>query len=266
MTTLPATLPPDRSRPLAGRSAVVTGGSRGIGLGIARLFGQLGANVLLVSRRAQSLAAAVATIEQAGAPAGTVSYQVGKADSDEDAQACVATAVQRYGAVDILVNNAATNPYFGPLAGISRSQADKTLAVNVRGPLSWIQAAWNQGMREHGGAVLNIVSTSGIDVDLNLGWYGTSKAALIQLTRQLAMELAPAVRVNSIAPGLIKTDMSRALWAEGEQEAAAMMPLARLGTPADIAEAAAFLCSDAASWITGQTLAVDGGYLVRSAP
>jgi NAD(P)-dependent dehydrogenase (short-subunit alcohol dehydrogenase family) len=254
---------PDRTHPLAGRTALVTGGSRGIGLGIATLMGQLGARVLIVSRREPGLVAAVDAIRAAGVPADAVGYRVAKADSDEDAVASVALAVDRYGSLDILVNNAATNPYFGPLVGIGRGQAEKTLAVNLWGPMSWIKAAWDRYMGEHGGAVLNIASTSGIDVDVDLGWYGTTKAGLIHLTKLLAAELAPRVRVNSIAPGLVKTDLSRALWEDGEDEAAAKLPLGRLGTPADIAEAAAFLCSDAASWITGQTLAVDGGYLIR---
>ncbi|HEX3792145.1 MAG TPA: SDR family oxidoreductase [Pseudonocardiaceae bacterium] len=267
--TSPVTAPDpviDRTHPLAGRTALVTGGSRGIGLGISTLLTQLGARVLLVSRREAGLIAAVEEIRQTGVPADAVSYRVAKADSDEDARASVALALERYGSLDILVNNAATNPYFGPLVGIDRGRAEKTVAVNLWGPLSWVQAAWDGYLRDNGGVVLNIASTSGIDLDTDLGWYGTTKAALIQLTRQLAMELAPDVRVNSIAPGLVKTDLSRALWVDGEAEAAAGLPLGRLGTPRDIAEAAAFLCSDAASWITGQTLAVDGGYLVRPTP
>lgn len=255
-------LPADRSLPLAGRTALVTGGSRGIGLGIAALFAELGANVLIVSRREPSLVAAVAAITER-AEAGAVAHRAGRADSPDDADASVAYAIERFGRLDILVNNAATNPYFGPLVGITRGQADKTTGVNLWGPLMWIQAAWDQHLRDHGGAVLNISSTSGIATDTNLGWYGASKAGLIHLTRQLAMELAPAVRVNAICPGLVKTDMSRALWEDGEDDVAATMPLGRLGTPRDIAEAAAFLCSDAASWVTGQTLTVDGGYLVR---
>lgn len=256
----------DRARPLAGKTTLVVGGSRGIGLGISQLFAQLGSNVLLVSRREHSLVEAVARIEQAGTAVGKVSYQVGRADSDEDARACVSSAIERYGAVDILINNAGTNPYFGPMVGISRGQADKTLSVNLWGPLSWVQSAWDQWMSRHGGSILNISSTSGYAVDTNLGWYGTTKAGLIQVTRQLAFELAPRVRVNAIAPGLIKTDLSRALWEDdGEEKVASMLPLQRLGTTEDIAEAAAFLCSDAASWITGHTLVADGGYLLRPA-
>jgi NAD(P)-dependent dehydrogenase (short-subunit alcohol dehydrogenase family) len=253
----------DRNQLLAGRTALVTGGSRGIGLGIATLFGQLGARVLIVSRKEQGLVDAVREIESSGVPAQRVSYRVAKADSDEDAEASVELALARYGSLHILVNNAGTNPYFGPLVGIGRGQADKTTAVNLWGPMSWVQAAWRHHLRDHGGVVLNIASTSGIDVDVDLGWYGTTKAALIHLTSLLAAELAPRVRVNAIAPGLVKTDLSRALWMDGGAAAAAALPLRRLGTPRDIAEAAAFLCSDAASWITGQTLTVDGGYLVR---
>jgi NAD(P)-dependent dehydrogenase (short-subunit alcohol dehydrogenase family) len=257
----------DLLHPLAGRTALVTGGSRGIGLGIATLLGQRGARVVLASRREAGLISAVQEIQAAGVPGDRVSYQVAKADSDSDAEASVAHALDRYGSLDILVNNAATNPYYGPLVGITRGQADKTTAVNQWGPLSWIQAAWRHYMAEHGGAVLNIASTSGIAVDKGLGWYGVTKAALIHLTELLAMELAPTIRVNAIAPGLIKTDLSRALWENGgETAAAANLPLRRLGTPGDIAEAAAFLCSDAASWITGQTLVVDGGLMIRPTP
>jgi NAD(P)-dependent dehydrogenase (short-subunit alcohol dehydrogenase family) len=243
----------------------VVGASRGIGLGISQLFAELGSNVLLVSRREHSLAAAAEHIQQTGRAVGKVSYQAGRADSDDDARACVSSAIERYGAVDILVNNAATNPYFGPLVGISRGQAEKTLSVNLWGPPSWVQSAWDQWMSGHGGSILNISSTSGFAVDANLGWYGATKAGLVQVTRQLAMELAPKVRVNAIAPGLIKTELSRALWENGEKGVAAMLPLQRLGTTEDIAEAAAFLCSDAASWITGHTLVVDGGYLLHPA-
>jgi NAD(P)-dependent dehydrogenase (short-subunit alcohol dehydrogenase family) len=248
---------------LSGKTAIVTGGSRGIGLGIALQFAQLGANVLIASRREPGLLEAMDYLRSQGVPEAQIASRSAKVDSDEDAQATVRETIDRFGGLDILVNNAAANPYFGPLIGISRSQAEKTVAVNLWGPLSWIQAAHEATMRDNGGVVLNITSTSGIAVDAGLGWYGTTKAALIQLTRLLANELAPAIRLNCLAPGLVKTQFSKALWDEGEEEVAQTLPLGRLGEPADIARASAYLCSDAASWVTGQTLAVDGGYLVK---
>ena len=162
---------------------------------------------------------------------------------------------------DSLVNNAATNPYFGPIIDIDQGRADKTVRVNQSGYLEWTQAAWRAGMADHGGVVLNIASIGGLTVEGGIGWYNVTKAAVIHLTAQLAGELGPAVRVNAIAPGLVKTQLARALWEPGEEKIAQRLPSRRLGEPADIANAALFLCSDAASWITGETLVVDGGSL-----
>jgi NAD(P)-dependent dehydrogenase (short-subunit alcohol dehydrogenase family) len=135
----------------------------------------------------------------------------------------------------------------------------KIFDANIVGPLRFVRAAWDAWMRDNGGAVLNVVSVGGIRPGPGIGAYNVSKAALIHLTKQLAQELAPTVRVNAIAPALVKTDFARALWEPNEAAAARSHPLARLGVPDDVASGALFLCSDASSWITGETLVVDGG-------
>ena len=242
---------------LDGRVALITGASRGIGLAIAQEMGRSGARVMLSSRKADALEAAVATVD------GEAAWTVANAGDPDDAAACVAATVERFGSVDILVNNAATNPYMGHTIDIDRPRLDKTISVNWAGPLMWTQLAWKSWMQEHGGSVLNIASVGGLSVETSIGAYNATKAALLHLTRTLAAELAPGVRVNAIAPGLVKTDMARALWEPHEAAMAGVMPLGRLGEPADIANAATFLASDKASWITGSTLVVDGGALLH---
>ena len=184
------------------------------------------------------------------------------AGDPDAAAACVAATVERLGGLDILVNNAATNPYYGPAVDIDLPRWDKTFQVNLRGLHVWTQEAWRQAMQEHGGSIVNISSIGGFSVEGGIGIYNTTKAALIHLTKTMASELAPGVRVNAIAPGLVKTDMARALWEANEADIARRMPLARLGVPEDIANAALFLASDLAAWITGHVLVVDGGALV----
>jgi NAD(P)-dependent dehydrogenase (short-subunit alcohol dehydrogenase family) len=252
---------------LDGKVALVTGASRGIGAAIAQRFATSGASVMLSSRKIDSLETAAAEIRAAvaaepGDSQAEVAVYAANAGEPEQAQACVAATVERFGGVDILVNNAATNPYFGPTLGIDPSKFDKTVAVNWRGPLVWIQAAWEASMRERGGVVLNISSIGGLSVETHLSIYNGTKAALLHLTRTLAKEMAPGVRVNALAPGLVKTDMARVLWEPNEERMSASMPLARLGEPDDIAKAALFLCSDASSWMTGTTTVVDGGALL----
>jgi NAD(P)-dependent dehydrogenase (short-subunit alcohol dehydrogenase family) len=217
---------------------------------------------MIASRRADGLARAADEIDAAkGERSGRVGWQVANAGDPAQAEACVAATVERFGGIDLLVNNAVTNPYYGPLVELDSARADKTVRVNQTGYLEWVQAAWRAGMSERGGAVLNLASIGGLTVEAGIGWYNVTKAAVIHLTRQLAGELGPGVRVNALAPGLVKTEFARALWEPGEEAVARRLPLRRLGEVGDIANAALFLCSDAASWITGHTLVVDGGAL-----
>jgi NAD(P)-dependent dehydrogenase (short-subunit alcohol dehydrogenase family) len=247
---------------LDGKTALITGASRGIGAAIALAFADAGASVMLSSRKADALAEAASMIDQAtGERAGEVDWRVANAGDPEQAAVCLAATVERFGAVDILVNNAATNPYYGPIIDLDTARADKTVRVNQSGYLEWTQAAWRAGMSEHGGVVLNMASIGGLSVEAGIGWYNVTKAAVIHLTTQLAGELGPKVRVNALAPGLVKTEFARALWESGEESIAGRIPLRRIGEAEDIANAALFLCSDAASWITGETLVVDGGAL-----
>jgi NAD(P)-dependent dehydrogenase (short-subunit alcohol dehydrogenase family) len=244
---------------LDGKVALVTGASRGIGKAIAAAYAAAGADVMISSRKIEALEAAR---DEIGTGGGQVEVFAANAGDTEAAQACVAATVERFGGLDILVNNAATNPYLGPAIDIDAPRWDKTVQVNLSAPLFWTQAAWRARMADHGGCVVNVASIGGISVELSIGNYNVTKAALIHQTKTLARELAPGVRVNAIAPGLVKTDMARALWEPNEEGLARALPLGRLGEPTDIANAALFLASDASSWICGHTLVVDGGALL----
>jgi NAD(P)-dependent dehydrogenase (short-subunit alcohol dehydrogenase family) len=243
---------------LDGKVALVTGASRGIGRAIAAAYADAGARVMISSRKEDALKEAASTMT------GDVAWFAANAGDEDAAGACIDACIERLGGLDILVNNAATNPYMGPLTGIDKSRADKTVQVNQWAIVSWTQLAWRAAMSEGGGSVINVASIGGFSVESSIGYYNVTKAAVIHLTKQFANELAPKVRVNALAPGLVKTDMARALWEPAEEQIAARLPLKRLGEPEDIAQAALFLASDAASWITGHTLVVDGGALVRS--
>jgi NAD(P)-dependent dehydrogenase (short-subunit alcohol dehydrogenase family) len=242
---------------LDGKVALVTGASKGIGRAIAGSLAEAGAKVMLSSRKQDQLEIAAAEI---GGDTAVFAANAGDIDS---AKACVAATVERFGGLDILVNNAATNPYYGPTLGVDAGRFDKTFQVNLRGPLFWCQAAWEQALRDKPGVIINIASVGGLRAEGALGVYNLTKAALIHLTRQLASELGPT-RVVGIAPGLVKTDFASVLVANFGERLAASMPLNRLGEPQDIANLATFLASDLASWITGETYVIDGGAGVRS--
>jgi NAD(P)-dependent dehydrogenase (short-subunit alcohol dehydrogenase family) len=240
---------------LKGRAAIVTGASRGIGLGIAAELVRQGARVCVTARNAEALEAAVA--ELGGAE---VAIAVpGKADDAGHQSQAIARTIEAFGRLDMLVNNAGINPSYGPIIDVDLTAAAKTLAVNVLAPLAWTRLAKDAWMGENGGSVVNVSSISGLRASPGIGMYGVSKAALIRLTTELAVELGPGIRVNAVAPAVVKTKFATILYEGREEEVSAAYPLKRLGVPEDIAGAVAFLLSDQASWITGQTLVLDGG-------
>ncbi|GAA3783360.1 SDR family oxidoreductase [Streptomyces coacervatus] len=250
MTELPA---------LSGRAALVTGASRGIGYGVAEALVARGDRVAITGRNEDALKEAV---EKLGAE--RVIGIAGKAhDLDHQAEA-VERTMAAFGRVDYLVNNAGTNPVFGPIADLDLNVARKVFETNVISALGFAQKTWHAWQKDNGGAIVNIASVAGLAPSPFIAAYGVSKAALINLTQQLAHEFAPGVRVNAIAPAVVKTKFAQALYEGREAEAAAAYPLARLGVPSDIGGAAAFLTSEQSAWITGQTLVVDGGIFLNA--
>jgi NAD(P)-dependent dehydrogenase (short-subunit alcohol dehydrogenase family) len=247
---------------LQGKTALITGASRGIGKAIAFALAEEGANVVLASRR-QEVLDQVAVELRAAHPGVGVLAKAANVGDEEQARACVDATIEEFGALDVLVNNAGTSVYFGPLTEIDAAAAAKTVQVNQFSVVQWTQLAWKAWMAGHGGSIINIASVGGLATEHGIGYYNATKAAVIHLSRQFAMELAPGVRVNAIAPGLVKTQLARALWEGNEETISKYMPLGRLGEPEDIAGAAVFLAGDASSWMTGQTLVVDGGAIIR---
>lgn len=240
----------------AGRTALVTGASRGIGLAIARRIVAEGGSVVLTGRGQEALDAAV---EDLGSDA--ASAVAGRSDDPDHRAAVLAHIAKRHGQIDHLVNNAGINPSFGPLLAVEPDAARKILEVNVLATLEWTRAAVQAGLTR---SIANIASIAGLSAAPGIGLYGISKAALINLTTQLADELAPGIRVNAVAPAVVKTRFARALYEGREDEVSARYPLRRLGEPDDVAGPVAFLLSDDAAWITGQTLVIDGGASIRS--
>jgi dehydrogenase/reductase SDR family protein 4 len=244
---------------LSGRVAIVTGGSRGIGAAIAEALAEHGAHVVVSSRKQADLDEEAGRIN--AMHEGRASAVAAHAGRPEDLERLVNTVLDERGRIDILINNAGTNPYAGPLIDAELSAWDKTFEVNVRGYLVLTQLVYRAWMREHGGSIVNMASTGGVRPGMGLGVYRVSKAAVVFLTRQLAREIGGNVRVNAVAPGLIKTRFAEALWANEDvlERILAPNPTGRIGTVEEVANAVLFLVSDAASYVNGEVMIVDGG-------
>jgi dehydrogenase/reductase SDR family member 4 len=244
---------------LNGKIALVTGSTRGIGRSIAEHMALGGARVVVSSRKKEACDAVAEAIRAAGGEAISVPCHVGH---KEQLQALVDSTLDRWGGIDVLVCNAATNPAFGPLSEITDDAYDKVMDTNVRSTLWLCNMALPQMAAQGGGAVVIVSSIAALNGTDKIGAYGMSKAAEAALARNLAVEWGPkGIRVNAIAPGIVRTDFARALWEDPERQRhiETQNPLRRFGEPHDIGGVALFLASDAASYVTGQTIIVDGG-------
>ncbi len=239
----------------AGKAAIITGASRGIGLAIAARLVADGANVTITARKAEPLAAAAA--ELGGSD--RVLAVAGAADDTEHQADTVRRTLDTFGRIDFFVNNTGINPVYGGLMALPVDAARKIFEVNCLAAVTWVQHVHRAWMRDHGGAIVNISSLGGILPPPGIGFYGASKAMLTHLTAQMALELGPDIRVNSVAPAVVKTRFAAALYEGREEQLAQAYPLKRLGVPEDIGSVVAFLLSDDAAWITGQQIIVDGG-------
>lgn len=232
----------------------MTGASRGIGLAIAQRLVDDGATVCITGRKQGDLQRAVEQLGSARAIA-----VAGHADDPDHQSHVVDTVMGTFGRIDLLVNNTGINPVFGALADLDPVAARRTFEVNCLAALSWTQQVQTRWMAGNGGAVVNVASIAGLIASPGVGFYGATKAMLMHLTKQLAFEMAPQTRVNAVAPAMVKTRFAAALYENREEQVAGRYPLQRLGTPTDVSAAVAFLLSDDAGWITGQTLVIDGG-------
>jgi len=246
---------PGQAPRLEGKTAIITGASRGIGLAIAHRLIAEGARICITARNQAALDEAVTLL---GGAAHVIAVAGRTDDSEHQADAINAT-IEAFGSIDLLVNNTGINPVFGPMIDIELNAARKIFEVNCLAALSWVQQTHRVWMCEHGGSVVNMSSIAGIRTAPGIGFYGASKAMLAHITAELAVELGPGVRVNAVAPAVVKTKFAAALYEGREDEVAVRYPLKRLGQPEDISSAVAFLLSDDAAWITGQLIVVDGG-------
>lgn len=244
---------------LSGRVALVTGASRGIGSAIADALADHGASVVLSSRKQADLDAVADKIN--ARHTGKAVAIAAHSGRPEELERLVQDVMERFSRIDVLVNNAATNPYMGPVIGAELAAWDKTFEVNLRGVFVLTKLVYEASMEKHGGAIVNVASIGGLRPGVGLGIYNVTKAGVIMLTRQLARELGGKVRVNAVAPGVIKTRFAEALWGNEAilDRVLAANPMGRIGAPEEVAAAVLFLASDAASYVNGEVLVIDGG-------
>lgn len=244
---------------LTDQTAIVTGASRGIGLAIAKRLVAEGAHVVITARRPEALEEAV----EALGGRDKARFVAGSADDPAHQDEVIATATEAFGPVTLMVNNTGINPVFGPLMDLDLDAARRIVETNCLAALAWVQKLHADGLAERGGSIVNVASVAGVRPAPGIAFYGASKAMLIHLTEELAVELGPTIRVNAVAPAVVKTKFAKALYEGREEQVSAPYPLKRLGRPEDIAGAVAYLLSDDAAWVTGQTLVLDGGVLLR---
>jgi NAD(P)-dependent dehydrogenase (short-subunit alcohol dehydrogenase family) len=247
-----------------GKVVIVTGASRGIGQASALEFARSGAaGITITSRKQENLEKAHKELVDWGVAEDSLLAIAARADSEEDAVMAVSQTVERFGSADVLVNNAGTNPSAGSLMDVDLGAVQITWDVNLMGPLLWSRAVFAGWMGKNGGAIVNVASVAGVRPGPITGAYNISKAGLVHMTRQLAFELAPEIRVNAVAPAVVRTRLAGML-IQDEEATARMHPLGRIGEPDDVARLIVFLASDASSWMTGAVIPVDGGVIGAS--
>jgi NAD(P)-dependent dehydrogenase (short-subunit alcohol dehydrogenase family) len=247
---------------LTGKVAIVTGSSKGIGRAIAEALARAGAKVVISSRKAEACEVVAEPLRKEGRTVEVIPCHIGK---KEDCEALVSKTRDKFGPADILVCNAAINPYYGPLSGVGDDAFDKVMSTNIRSNLWLANLVQPEMAARRDGVVIIVSSIGGLKGTDALGIYAISKAADMQLARNLAVEWGPHnIRVNCIAPGLVRTDFARALWENPKllESTERRTPLRRIGEPDDIAGAAVFLASRAGAWMTGQTIVIDGGVTI----